>query len=147
MACEWTVRVSGYLDDELEPPERLSFEAHLRGCDECTQELEALRSMHQVTRSMKLKEFPDEVWDRFWDDTYNRLERNVGWILLSAGAIVLLAFGVYELLLHLLDDSIGPWWIRAATGLVCLGIATLFVSVVRERIFVRSNDPYREVKR
>ena len=77
--------------------------------------------MHQVTRSMKLKEFPDEVWDRFWDDTYNRLERNVGWILFSIGGIVLLAFGIYEVLLHLFDDSVGPWWVRAATGVGLFG--------------------------
>lgn len=147
MACDWTVRVSGYLDDELDEAEREAFEAHAKTCAECTRELEELRSMHQVTRSMKLKEFPDEVWDRFWDDTYNRLERSVGWILLSVGGIVLLAFGIYELLLHLFDDSVGPWWIRAATGVVCLGLATLFVSVLRERMFVRSRDPYREVKR
>ena len=147
MACEWTVRASGYLDQELDKDERAEFERHLRGCDECTRELETLREMQEVTGSMQLKEFPDDVWDRYWEHTYNRLERNFGWILLSIGAIVLLTAGVYELFVVLLSDTTSPWWIRMATGLVGAGLSVLFVSVLRERLFVRKSDPYREVKR
>jgi hypothetical protein len=92
-------------------------------------------------------EFPDEAWERYWRNTYPRFERNTGWILLSIGAIILLTYGTYELALDLLQDTTSPWWIRMATGLVCAGISVLFVSVLRERLFVRKSDPYREVKR
>ena len=111
------------------------------------EELKSLRAMQEVTGSMQLKKFPDEVWDQYWEHTYNRLERNFGWILISVGAIVLLTAGACELLRVLFTDSTTPWWIRAATGLVAAGLSVLFVSVLRERIFVRKTDPYREVKR
>ncbi len=147
MSCEWTVRVSGYLDDELDCAERSAFESHLAGCAACRRELESMRAMKEVTGSMKLKEFPDQAWERYWEGTYNRLERKVGWIALSVGAIILLGTALYELAVALVTDNTEPPWTRLAVGLACAGIAILFVSVVRERLFMRGRDPYREVRR
>jgi anti-sigma factor RsiW len=147
MAEDWKVRISGYLDNELSPAEREAFEREVERDPELARELDAMRDMREVTRGMKLEEFPDQVWDRYWEGTYNRLERGIGWILFSLGAIVLLGAGLYELILALLKDTSEPWWIRLAVGSFCGGLAILFVSVLRERIFVRRRDPYREVKR
>jgi len=147
MADDWKVRISGYLDGELNAAERKTFEQQIDRDPELARELEAMRAMKEVTGSMKLTEFPDTVWDRYWEGTYNRLERGIGWILLSLGAIVLVGFGLYEFAVSLLKDAGEPWWIRAAVGSVSVGLAILFISVLRERIFVRKRDPYREVKR
>ena len=54
MPCEWTVRVSGYLDGELDASEKATFEAHLAQCEACAKELRATRAMKEVTGSMKL---------------------------------------------------------------------------------------------
>lgn len=141
------VRVSGYLDGELSAEERARFERELKADPTLATEVERMRALKEVTSSMRLKEFPDQVWDTYWSGTYNRLERGVGWILLSIGAMVLLAAGLYELAVSLLGDSVEPWWIRAAVGACVIGLAVLFVSVLRERLFVRKTDPYREVQR
>ncbi|MEO9255252.1 MAG: zf-HC2 domain-containing protein [Tepidiformaceae bacterium] len=37
--------ISAYLDGELSQPERMRFEAHLRGCDECRRELAGQREL------------------------------------------------------------------------------------------------------
>lgn len=143
----WDARVSGYLDGELTGEELESFELELRTGHALAAELEEMRGLKEVTSSMRLQEFPDRVWDTYWSGTYNRLERGVGWILLSVGAMVLLAAGLYELVLSLLRDSVDPWWIRAAVGALVAGLAILFVSVLRERLFVMKRDPYKEVQR
>jgi len=147
MAKDWKIRISGYLDGELEPAERAAFEREFARNPELARELDAMRAMKEVTDTMKLREFPDQVWERYWEGTYNRIERRIGWILLSVGAVALMACGLYELVVALLKDAGEPWWIRVATGAVCGGFAILFVSVVRERLFMRKRDPYREVKR
>lgn len=90
---------------------------------------------------------PDDAWDGYRERTYNRLERRVGWILLSIGVMVLAGYGLYELVVFLVADAGTAWWIRAAVGAACVGFAVLVVSVIRERIFVWKRDPYREVKR
>jgi len=147
MNKDWSVRISGYLDGELSPEERAAFERELAANPELAEELAALQAMKEVTSSMKLRELPDQVWERYWEGTYNRLERRVGWILFSVGAALLLAGGLYELALALIHNSSEPWWLRLAIGALSGGFAVLLVSVIRERFFMAKRDPYREVER
>ncbi len=144
---DWKSRISGYLDGELEAGEREAFECRLASDPELARELEAIRSLTEVTGRMRLRDFPDQIWERYWDGTYNRIERRIGWLLFSAGIAVLLAGALYELAVALLRHSADPWWIQVAVGAICGGFAILLVSVVRERLFMLKRDPYREVKR
>jgi len=147
MPKDWTPYVSAYLDDELEPEERRAFEEHLAHDAGLREEVEAMRTMKSLMSGMRLRELPDRAWDDYRKRTYNRLERRVGWILLSIGAMVLVGYGLYELVVFLVADAELAWWIRAAIGAACVGFAILLVSVIRERIFVWKRDPYREVER
>jgi anti-sigma factor RsiW len=147
MSEDWHVKISGYLDDELTPEERVAFERQVARDPDLARELEAMRAMKEVTSGMRLRDLPDQVWDHYWEGTYNRIERGIGWLLLSIGAIVLLAGGLYELALALLRDTVDPWWVRLAVGAVSGGLAVLLISVIRERLFMFKRDPYREVKR
>ncbi len=147
MPRDWTPYVSAYVDDELEPEERRAFEEELARDPGLREELQEVQSMKSVVAGMRLRELPDDAWDHYRERTYNRLERRVGWILLSVGAAVLVGYGLYELVVFLVSAAELAWWIRAAIGAVCVGVAILLVSVIRERIFVWKRDPYREVKR
>jgi anti-sigma factor RsiW len=147
MPRNWRPDVSAYLDGELEPAERRAFEEELARSPELLEEVEAMRNMQSVMSGIRLKELPDAAYDSYRERTYNRLERRVGWILLSVGAMVLIGYGLYQLVVFLISDAELAWWIRVAIGAVCAGLAVLFVSVVRERLFVWKRDPYKEVKR
>ncbi|NLV71773.1 MAG: hypothetical protein GXY46_04095 [Actinobacteria bacterium] len=147
MTRDWTPYVSAYLDDELEPAERTAFEEELARNPGLREEMEEMRKMKSFVGGMTLRELPDKAWDHYRERTYNRMERRVGWILLSIGAMVLVGYGLYELVVFLVSDAEPAWWIRAAIGAACVGLAILLVSVIRERIFVWKRDPYREVKR
>jgi hypothetical protein len=147
MTEDWKSRISGYLDGELDPSERAAFERQLATDTALAHELDAIRSLKEVTRGMKLRELPDRVWERYWDGTYNRIERRIGWLLFSIGVIVLLAGAFYELAIVLLRSSADPLWVRIAVGAIGGGFAILVVSVVRERLFTWKRDPYREVRR
>lgn len=147
MSRDWTPYISAYLDDELEPTERAAFEEQLARDPELRKGLEEVQSMKSLVGSMRLRELPDEAWDDYRDRTYSRMERRVGWILLSIGAMVLVGYGLYALVVFLVSGADLAWWLRAAIGAACLGLAILLISVIRERIFVWKRDPYREVKR
>lgn len=103
--------------------------------------------MQEVTRSMRLARFSDEEWDRYWSITFNRMERHIGWILLSIGAGILFAAGFYDFVREMFITSTEPLWQKAAIGLVCLGGGILVVSVIRERYHRWRHDPYRKVRR
>ncbi len=96
---------------------------------------------------MSYLEPPPEIWDDYWTSVYNRLERGLGWILVSAGALVLFAYGAWHWLEAVLADSGMPGPVKIAIFALVVGGAILFVSVVREKLLLRRRDPYREVQR
>jgi len=148
LRCEEFPRFSmAYLDAEIEEEDRLRFEGHLRVCPSCREELEQLRGVKEVTMRVKLADLEEREWQTYWRGVYNRLERGVGWILLSIGAILLIAYGAFHALADLFFDASVPVIVRIGIGCGVGGIVVLFVSVLRQRLFSWRKDPYREVKR
>ncbi len=81
---------------------------------------------------------PEEVWDTFLDRVYNRLERKTGWVVFVVGALALTVFGIVLFVTQ-------PW-ASALTKLLLavpvVGLAILFVSVLRQRLEVAKTDRY-----
>jgi hypothetical protein len=75
---------------------------------------------------------------------YNRLERRVGWTLTITGAAAALLVALYFLVVI-------PWApaaVKLAVELLLVGLAVLFVSVLRQRLFMLKTDRYsRDIKR
>ena len=96
---------------------------------------------------MALTEPQDELWQQYWKNIYNRFERTLGWILLSVAAIILLIYGGFKLIEEIIQDPTVDVVLKV--GLVALigGLAILFVSVLRERLYLRKKDPYKDIRR
>jgi len=137
----------GYLDGELTELEILRMEDHLRGCAGCTSELEEFRRLKEVTQKMRVVMPDDKYWEIYWSNVYNRLERRVGWILLSLGSILLTSYGLYYVIARLLLQGAIPLVIRIGVVALVVGLCTLVVSVLRERIFFSKSDKYERIKR
>jgi len=136
----------GYLDGELTALEEARMEQHLRECADCSGELESFRKLKEITKPMKLA-VPDEAyWEQYWSRVYNRLERQFGWALFSVGAILLASYGSYTLVNSLLLDREMPAVMRIGTAALIIGVCTLLVSVVRERIHAWRSDKYKRIK-
>ncbi|MFQ5690833.1 MAG: hypothetical protein ACE5HQ_11235 [Gemmatimonadota bacterium] len=135
------------LDGELEDSERGELDAALRADSALREEWRRLRRLKEVTDTMSLREPSREVWDGYWAGVYRRLERGIGWILASAGAIVLVSWGVWEGVREMWLDRDTPLPVKAAVLALIVGLAVLLVSVIREKLFVRKEDPYKDVIR
>ncbi len=136
-----------YLDNELNEEQKRAFEEHLAGCPDCTRDLAEFRKLKQMTDSVTLVEPEDRVWDQYWSNVYNRIERGLGWILFSVAAIVLLICGGFRAIESIIEDpAVG---VLMKIGLLALlgGLVILFVSVLRERVYFWSRDRYRDVRR
>ncbi len=136
----------GYLDHELTELETLRIEQHLRTCASCSAELDEFRRLKEVTNNMRVAIPDDKCWEDYWSHIYNRLERKIGWILLSLGAILLTSYGLYRLISLLFHDGV-PLLVRVGVMALVVGICTLLVSVLRERIFLAKSDKYERIKR
>lgn len=97
--------------------------------------------------SLDFRKPPEETWERYWAGVYARLERGLAWLLVSVGAAVVLAYAGYQVVAKLMSDATIPIFVRAGVAALLLGVAILFVSVLREKWFTHKSDKYREVIR
>ena len=96
---------------------------------------------------MRFRALPEMYWDEYWQHVYNRIERGIGWIFLSIGFIIVLAFSGYEFLKDFFLNPQEPLLLRIGVGFLGLGFIIVFVSVLREKLMVRKYDKYRRVVR
>ena len=136
-----------YLDNEIDDEQRKAFEEHLASCPQCTQELKEFEKLKQLTDSVTLAEPEDRIWQQYWGNVYNRVERSLGWILFSVAAILLTIYGGFELIEKIIRDQTVGMLLKVALLVLITGLAILFVSVLRERIYFWKKDRYRDVRR
>ena len=137
----------GALDGELSAGERTELDRLLAADEALREEWERMQTVKEVTYTMTFRTPPDDVWDDYWTSVYNRTERGLGWLLLSAGLVVLFGWVSWHWVELLLADSGLPGFVKIAIFAVVFGGGILFVSVLREKLFTRRHDPYREVQR
>ena len=94
---------------------------------------------------MAFKKPPKETWEVYWTSVYNRMERGIGWIFISIGAMILLFFGGYLLVEAIIQDPEIPALLKVGILAAMVGAAVLLVSFGRERLFVDKRERYKEV--
>lgn len=139
--------ISSYYDGELNREEKKMIEDHLKECSECRSEYEGMKKLEEVMSKVEFKKPPNEVWKVYWANVYNRLERRLGWILLSIGAMILLFFGGYKMVEGIIHDPATPLFLRVGILVFLGGMVILLVSIIREQFFVRKRERYKEVEK
>jgi predicted anti-sigma-YlaC factor YlaD len=134
-----------YHEGELNDEEKHLVEKHLAECPECQREADEFHQLEEVLGEMKLKEPSKELWEIYWASVYNRIERRTGWVVLSIGLIILLCFGAYQALKDILNNPHIPTIV--VVGLLTLvgGGMILFVSILKEQLFCRKRERYKEI--
>ena len=135
------------VDGELNSDEQTEFDKFVRQDADCRNEWQQMKKLKEVTKNMNFKSLPTEVWDNYWVNVYNRLERGLAWILFSIGAIILLTYSGFKAVESIIADPQLAGIVKAAILMVIGGGVILLVSVVREKLFTRKSDPYKEVQR
>jgi uncharacterized membrane protein YedE/YeeE len=131
------------LDDELSMEERLQYQAHVRECDVCRRELQALGRVVTLTDQLKLRVSDDAFWKDYWKSIARRTERKIGFLLLIGGIVAFLGYLAYRA-----ARSPELWSYEGISILVVLlGLIVIFISVARERYHEHRHDPYKEVER
>lgn len=145
---EWYQRLlMKAVDGELTPEDHVQFSRFIKKYPECQKELQEYQKIKEVTEAMKFQSPPDEVWDRFWLNVYNRIERGIAWIIFSIGCIILLTYGGFKTVEAIIADPQLETIVKVGILLAIGGLVILLISVAREKIFIRKTDPYKEIQR
>ena len=148
MTChDYKDQLMGYLDNELSDEQKNRFEEHLAGCPECTAELKEFRKLKAITDEVTLFEPEDRIWQDYWAGIYNRIERSIGGIIFSVSAILLAIYGGFKLIETIITDATTGMLLKIGLLALITGLAILFVSVLRERVYFWGKDRYRNVRR
>lgn len=139
--------ISSYHDSELDGQQKEIVEEHLKQCPECKKEFEEMGKFEEVMSKMELKKPSPEVWKIYANSVYNHLERRIGWILFSIGAMILLFFGGYKALEDVIQDASIPFLLKVGILALMGGLIVLLISLMRERFFVRKRERYKEVEK
>jgi ferric-dicitrate binding protein FerR (iron transport regulator) len=132
------------LDDEISDGERAELKTLIAAAPDLDAEWRRLARVKEVTSGLTLQPLPEELWDRYWASVYARVERGLAWILVSAGAIVITAYAVWQAVTAFFADTGEPLFVRVAIAAVAVGATILLLSVVREKFWLSRRDPYQK---
>jgi anti-sigma factor RsiW len=135
-------RLSGYLDGELTQQERQRIDLHLESCEKCTKLLGELAELRTRMSSSAPGGPGEDRWRESMDDDGVRLSRGIGWVLVIAAAIILGGVAV----VHFIADPGVDGGMKLLIGGLYLGLAALFVSVLRQRLIESKTDKYKDVE-
>ena len=135
--------VDGLLDAEGQT----EFNAFINNYEECKKEWQEFSRLRKATSSMRLREPRKEIWDMYWLNVYNRIERGLAWLLTTIGAVLIAGYGAYEFLLKFIPDPSVPLLIKIGVFFLGGGLIALAISVLREKLFIYKSDPYKEIQR
>ena len=76
------------------------------------------------------------------NDSTVRVSRGIGWLLFIGGVLLVAGVGVYE---FVIDSSLGLF-MKLVIGAIYAGLASLFISVLRQRLLERKSDKYKDVE-
>lgn len=144
---KFKILISSYFDGELTEEEKKNLRQHLEFCQECKQEFEKAQKFEETMKGMRLINLPKEAWSMYWKSVYNRLERGIGWILLSIGGIILLFFGGYKMIEGIIKNPDNPFILKLGLLTLLAGAVILLVSFLREQLFIRNRERYKEVEK
>ena len=129
-----------YLDGEMSPEERFRVESAISRSTELQRDLAIYRSMKADIQDLSFH--PADYRVSVWDRVNAHVNRPIGWLLVIAGLVLWMTYGVYVFA----TSSASPWE-KLATGAVAIGVLMLFTSVIWERYREWQFDPYRDVRR
>lgn len=136
-----------YLDKALSEEEKEELKKLLKKNKKSEQELKELDKLKEVIEMLEPVD-PEKDWEEYWSSLYNKLERGIGWIIFSIGAILTLTFLGFQFIREVIRDPQIALYAKIGLIALILGFVILLVSVVRERITLSRTDKYsKEVKR
>ena len=148
MSCDkYKEMLMGYLDGELSESQAGEVAKHLNVCTRCSEELGQFRKLKEITDDISLSEPEDRIFDQYWSCVYNRIERRIGWIMLwVSGSILAIWLGFMAIEAIVKDHTIG---IVLKGGLLMFyaSLVILLVSVLREKLYLRKKNRYKDVRR
>ncbi len=135
------------IDGETTGKEKAELSELLQKYPELSLEQSTFRQLKEVTQNMKLKQPDAEIWQTYWYNVYNRIERGFAWFIFTLGIGILIVYGLLQAVLDLWNEPNLPMIVKLGIFGILLGLVLLLISTLREKLFLRRHERYKEVKK
>lgn len=135
-------QLSGFIDGELTQQQRQFVTLHCEVCADCQENLERLRALRERIGNAGLSEVGEDKWRETMNDPTVELTRGIGWLLFIVGMLIIAGIGLVG---FLFSDGISVG-MKLLMFAIYGGLATLFFSVLRQRLIERKTDKYKDVE-
>jgi len=135
------------IDGVASTDERAEFDDLIATDAKLKDEFTAMTRIKEVTDNMRFSEMPDSFWEGYWNGIYNRLERSIGWILITISLAILSGFGIFHLFADFFLNGSVSILVRLSVLIGMLGALVLLWSILREVLFARKRERYKEIQR
>jgi anti-sigma factor RsiW len=136
-------KLSAHLDGELTQQESQRVSVHLQQCERCRAECADLSRLRRDIKRLSYPEPSDAEWRNVMAGFTFKVTRGLGWLLWIGGAVVLVAYGIYEFA----TDPAAKAFERVAVLAVILGVVLVFLTVLVERISAHKHDKFKDVEK
>lgn len=135
--------LSAFLDGELTQQESQKVAVHLRDCQACRGIHDDFCKLRAGIRRLEFPQPSEEQWRIVMGNLAFKTTRGVGWLLWIGGALILVAYGIYE---FIRDPTINALE-RVGVLALILGAVLLFLTVLIERMNALKTDKYKDVEK
>lgn len=133
----------GLIDKELTPDETYEIHELLKRDQSLRDEYDRLLRTNEKLQMLGIAEFDEATLRKIWRSPFRKGLRRTSYFLIGAGFAALLGFAGWEYWQHGRKELLPA----VATCGIGLGVLILFLQVVRDRMMVLKNDPYREIEK
>ena len=137
--------VMALIDGEISQSEKMELDNLIDNYSDLQKEYQEFLKLKEVTQTMKLKQPDQEIWQAYWQNIYNRLERGFAWTLFGFGAALLLAYGLYTFIIDIWRKTEIPILLKMGIYIALVGVILLLISIMGEKLFLWRNERYKEV--
>lgn len=131
-----------YVDGELGSEQRQAFEERLRQEPQLLREVAEQNGLAVLARQVTPPEPMDFEWQRLEQETLHGSGLTLGLLLSAVGALGLILWGMFEILIGEL-----PVMLKLLFLLLLGGMSGVFLLILRARLQTQHLDPYTKVQR
>ena len=133
----------GLIDGELTDEETREINELLRRNSHLRDELEIHKQTNKTLNLLHSPNLDEAMLRRVWKSPFRKSLRMLSYGMIGLGFATLLGVGIIKYL----QSGEGSFLVNVCVGGIGLGMLLLFVQVIRDRLIVYKNDPYKDIEK
>ena len=133
----------GLIDGELTDDETRQINEMLRRSQSLRDEYEQLLEINGTLKILSYTSIDEKHLRRVWRSPFRRLLRVISYLMIGVSFLVMMGLGIEEYLVHGKENML----VKVCLSGIGVGLLLLFIQVVRDRMILYKQDPYKDIEK